>query len=339
MAVTSPISAAPTTTSLGLHVVGNQLLNGANQSIQLLGVNRPGTEYACAEGWGVFDGPTNDAAIKSMVKWGIDAVRLPLNEDCWLGINVSPTYSGATYQTQIESYVARLNAAGMDVILDLHWSGPGTTPALQQEAMPDEDHSPAFWASVGQAFRADPNVAFELYNEPHSVSWDCWLNGCTMPGGWQAAGMQQLLDAVRGSGARQPVLVDGLQYANDLSGFLSHPLADPDNQIVAAFHVYSFNQCSTVSCWNKTVAPVANRYPVIATEVGQTTCSGTFVNKFVDWAKLHGVSALAWAWTTNEGCESLLKNYEGSPTKYGSTLRAHFRRIERSPRFSHAIRS
>ena len=33
-------------------VVGNHLVNGAGQTIRLLGVDRSGTEYACIEGWG-----------------------------------------------------------------------------------------------------------------------------------------------------------------------------------------------------------------------------------------------------------------------------------------------
>ena len=69
------------------------------------------------------DGPQ---AIAAMTSWHINAVRLPLNEDCWLGINGAPArYSGARYRAAIRAYVARLNHAGLYVILDLHWSAPG----------------------------------------------------------------------------------------------------------------------------------------------------------------------------------------------------------------------
>ena len=46
-----------------------------------------GTEYACVQGWGMFDGPTDDEAIDVMKEWHINVVRIPLNEACWLGIN------------------------------------------------------------------------------------------------------------------------------------------------------------------------------------------------------------------------------------------------------------
>jgi hypothetical protein len=317
----------------GLHVAGNKLVNDAGDDVDLLGVNRPGTEYACAQGWGIFDGPSDATSIASIASWDVDAVRVPLNEDCWLGINVPTAYSGATYRSAIQSYVASLNAEGLEVILDLHWSAPGTTPALQQEPMPDADHSPAFWSSVAAAFRGDANLAFELYNEPHGVSWNCWRNGCAMSGGWRSAGMQELLDVVRSAGANQPVLVDGLDYANDLSGFLSHPLDDPDHAVVAAFHVYSWSACSTARCWRQSVLPVADRYPVIATETGENDCSGSFVSQFFNWARVHGISTVVWAWTDNEGCESLITDYAGDPTAYGAIVKAAFARTAEEPHF------
>ena len=67
---------------------GNAIVDSAGRVIQLRGVNRSGAEYACAEGWGFFDGPTDDpASIAAMKSWHVNAVRLPMNEDCWLGIN------------------------------------------------------------------------------------------------------------------------------------------------------------------------------------------------------------------------------------------------------------
>ena len=87
--------------SLSVH--GNHLVNQNGDTVRLTGVNRSGAEYACAEGWGIWDGPTDtDAAIQAMIAWHVNAVRIPLNEDCWLGINgIKPAYSGHNYQSQI----------------------------------------------------------------------------------------------------------------------------------------------------------------------------------------------------------------------------------------------
>ncbi len=114
-----------------VHVHGNQLVDTAGRVVRLKGVNRSGTEYACAQGWGFFDGPSDSASVQAIVSWKANAVRVPLNETCWLAINgVAPAYSGANYARAISDYVALLNRAGLVVILDLHWSAAGTAIAL-----------------------------------------------------------------------------------------------------------------------------------------------------------------------------------------------------------------
>src|SRR5207237_10746664 len=104
-----------------VRVQGNRRGDLAGRPVRLRGVNRSGAEYACAQGWGIFDGPSDSASVSAIVSWRTNVVRLPLNETCWLGINgVTPAYAGANYQQAIADYVARLNRAGLVVILDLH---------------------------------------------------------------------------------------------------------------------------------------------------------------------------------------------------------------------------
>src|SRR4051812_9677499 len=73
---TNPASAvrAPGSAPTGLHVVGNQLLDGDNRPVILRGVNRSGTEYACIQGWGFFDGPSDLASMQAIAAWGANAV-------------------------------------------------------------------------------------------------------------------------------------------------------------------------------------------------------------------------------------------------------------------------
>ncbi len=175
----------------GLHVLGNQILNDAAVPVLLHGVNRSGVEVACVQGWRIFDGPSDAASVQAIVSWHANAVRLPLNEDCWLGINgVNPAYSGAAYQKAIGSFVALLTGSGFAVVLDLHLSAPGTQLATAQQPMPDIDHAPAFWTSVAGAFSGNSAVLFDLFNEPFPNSnrdtiaaWQCLRDGGACPGG------------------------------------------------------------------------------------------------------------------------------------------------------------
>jgi endoglucanase len=248
--VPAPVTRArlpqPPSLAGGVHVVGNRLVDSAGDPVQLVGVNRSGSEYACVQGWGIFDGPVDGASIAAIASWHSQVVRIPLNEDCWLGINgVSQQYGGAAYRKAIKGFVHRIEAHGMLVDLDLHWNAPGTVLAEGQQVMADADHSPTFWKSVAQTFKADPDVLFEMYNEPHDVSWACWLHGCTTSDGWQTAGMQSLVSAVRSTGATNVILVGGLGWSSDLSRWLAHEPTDPMGQLAATFHTYDFSGCNT----------------------------------------------------------------------------------------------
>ena len=88
--------------------------------------------------------------MQAITTWpNVNAVRVPLNESCWLGINGAPAnLSGESYKTAIKNYVLRLHKYDLIPILELHWVGPGTTLATRQQPMPDADHATAFWADV-----------------------------------------------------------------------------------------------------------------------------------------------------------------------------------------------
>ena len=60
----------------GLHVAGHRLLDGAGHTVTLRGVNRSGTEYACIQGWGIFDGPSDAASIRAITSWHVNFVRV-----------------------------------------------------------------------------------------------------------------------------------------------------------------------------------------------------------------------------------------------------------------------
>ncbi len=311
------------------HVAGNHLVDAHGKTLILRGVNRPGADYACRHGQQVFVGPTDEASIKIMKSWKVNSVRIPLNEDCWLGINGIPKATGGlNYQAAIKAYVALLARQGLVSILDLQWSGPGSQAATNGRSMADLDHSVAFWSSVANVFRQSDHVLFDLFNEPHDISWSCWKNGCTTPQGWKTAGMQQLVSAVRQAGASQPIMLGGLDWANRLDRWLNFMPSDPRHQLVASFHVYSKNPCNNISCWNRQVAPVAKRVPVVTGEIGEYDCTSNFIDRYMPWADARGISYLAWAWIEGKGytCNSgptLIVNYLGTPTPYGQGYRDH----------------
>jgi endoglucanase len=340
----------------GLHVQGVHIVDGHGRPLRLLGVNRSGSEFKCIQlgtatslGWGIFDGPLNAASARSIAAWHVNVVRIPLNEDCWLGINgVNPQYGGTSYRNVVQRYVHTLHRAGLYVILDLHWSAPGKFPATSQQPMPDLDHAPAFWRSVATRFKHDPYVAFDLYNEPFLYTsylddptedfWYCWRQGCTLnqylTGGhpftkayeWKTAGMQTLVNVIRASGASNMILVAGLDWANDVSKWLQTAPSDPDHNIAVSWHSYPGEICGQETCWSHVVASLARSIPVVVGETGDNVCTApSYDPTFLPWADRHGLSYLGWTWNTWQDCKNILiKNYSGTPTSnYGEYFYQH----------------
>lgn len=320
----------------GLHVAGNRLLDGRGTPVQLHGVNRSGTEYACIQGAGIFDGPSDAQSVQAMKSWNVNVVRVPINEDCWLAINrVSPRYSGPRYRAAIVNYVHLLHRYGMYAEVSLIWGAPGSYRATYQSGGPDADHSPAVWASLARTFREDHRVILAPWGET-VVDARCFLRGgiCEATYGpknvpYRVAGMQQAVAVMRRAGYRGVIAIPGIAYANDLSGWLAHEPSDPLHQLVAEAHIYGKQTCDTVSCFDSTLAPVLKRVPLIFGETGETfdgsDCGTGYISSFLGWADQHRVGYEAWTWDTWHNCDSLISDYGGTPNQaYGAYVKAHF---------------
>jgi hypothetical protein len=319
-----------------LHVAGRYLLAAPHRRLQLRGVNRSGTEYACIQGWGMFDGPSDAASVRAIASWHVNFVRVLLNEDCWLGINgVKRAYSGPNYRRAIVNYVNLLHRRGIYAELSLIWAAPGRNRATYQPGSPDEDHSPAMWRSMAATFRHDPDVLLAPWGET-VVGPHCFLHGgvCQATYGpanrpYKTAGMQQAVNVMRSAGYRGPISMPGVDYADDLSHWLAYEPDDPLHQLIAEAHVYGKNTCSSTRCLNRTMAPVTRHVPLIFGEAGETyddsSCGATNISTFLNWADLHSVGYAAWTWDTWGNCEALISNYRGDPAHaYGAFVKAHY---------------
>jgi len=308
-----------------------------------IGVNRSGGEFACVQGEGIFDGPTTDESVNTIKSWApnaINIIRVPLNEDCWLGINgVAPAYAGANYIRAISDWVTRLNSHGIAVLLDLHWAAPGSEKATKQLPMPNKDHSINFWTQVATTFKNNSAVLFDLFNEPYpdnnnwnSVNgWTCWRDGGTCNGvSYDSAGMQSLVSAVRATGATNIVTLGGLGYSNSLAMWLQYKPTDATGNIIASWHVYNFNYCIEQGCWNQYVAPVLKQSPVLVTEMGENDCASGFIDRLMTWLDhQNSTGYLAWTWNTWDCANgpALITSYSGTATNFGAGFKQYISRL------------
>ena len=277
-------SCALPTGAFSITVCGNKFENQAGQTVVLRGVNSEGTQYDCANaGDGFFDdstisGTNFSTEIAALKAWGINVVRVNLNEECWLGINGVPATTSAlgtngynAYANAMGSYVTALNAAGIYAEVDLHLNAPGSE--LIRDAGSDdfqnplpESNSDLFWKSVGGFFASNRAVIFGVFNEPFppnaavnedtAAGWNCDLNGCTVPdysatsnysqipsGTYAGEGMRQMITDIRSVNTTAPLLVGGPDFAGDLDQWLAtfYPggvSIDPDNELAASVHIY-----------------------------------------------------------------------------------------------------
>ncbi|MBV8943830.1 MAG: cellulase family glycosylhydrolase [Solirubrobacterales bacterium] len=320
----------------GLHVVGNRILDKSDRVVSLQGIDRSGTEYACIQGWGIFDGPATAQSVRAIASWHVNIVRVPINEDCWLGINgVKPQYASASYRTAIVNYVNLVHRYGMYAEVSLIWAAPGANRATYQPGGPDADHAPAVWSSMAATFKNDPNVILAPWGET-VVDANCFLYGgvCEATYGtrnipYRISGMEQAVTVMRAAGYKGIISIPGVSYANDLSHWLSREPKDPRHQLIAEAHVYGKNVCDTVRCFQATFAPVARRVPLLFAEVGESydgsDCGTSHIAMIMGWADAHKVGYEAWTWDTWGNCSALIASYGGAPRgAYGTWVQDHY---------------
>ncbi|WP_433294667.1 cellulase family glycosylhydrolase [Actinoplanes sp. CA-030573] len=342
---TSPTTSPPPPTGAApaIKVSGNKLVNkSTGATVKLYGVNRSGGEFACIQGNGFWDGPMDQTSINAMRSWKVRTVRVPLNEECWLGTaDVPAAYGGTAYQNQVKAYVNLLVQNGITPIVEMHWnyglytgpsSGCSDVKATCQKPMPDAQYAPSFWTGVANAFKGNDAVIFDLFNEPYperatgdeTSGWKCWRDGGTCNGiTYQVAGFQSLVNTVRATGATNVIMIGGLAYSNNLSQWLTYRPTDSLNNLAAFAHIYNFNSCANTSCWDSQIATTAQQVPVTLTEIGENDCAHGFVDGLMNWADAHGIGYLGWTWNTWD-CStgpSLISNHDGTPTNYGLGLK------------------
>jgi hypothetical protein len=191
-------------------------------------------------------------------------------------------------------------------------------------------NSITFWSEVAARYKNDGRVLFELYNEPHEVAWKLWQSGGQTAEGWTAAGMQQLYDAVRATGAENLVVIGGLSWAYDLSRVPDYRISGYN--IVYATHPYGGSPERVPEKWDSFWGFLTATDPVIVTEfgtlgTGSTTCDGVYSDQVIKYADAHNASWTAWAWYDG-GCNfpALIDDWDGTPSPSGMVVKAALER-------------
>jgi len=280
----------------------------------------------------------------------VPAVRIPLTASSWLGVNTSASAGnrekypnlGQQYQGFISDLVDTYTSYGIVTILDLHWTDDDTDNAGM--AGKTTTNCVDFWDSVAVMFSGNSNVFFELYNEPHRVDQDAWMNGNS-----EYSGMLEMLAAVR-KHSTNPVIIAGYGgYAYDADSLVQLDAnLGSENNVMYNFHPYMGpNQAGdTKKCPAgfeaalQTVLSGTDK-PVIITEFGQScnpthgaseNCPGEYQGKTMGYdetiltiADKNAVSWLPWAWKpmasgpNTKNCQDINGGDESGTSLYNAT--------------------
>jgi endoglucanase len=300
----------------GYYVNGNTICTADGRIHLFHGVDRPSLE------WTSRGENLSAADFQLMATWKANSVRIALNQDFWLS---ESRYYDASYAARVDSVVNWAEDAGMDPILDLHWSDAGVLGSCDPSSMTGcqqlmaDANSLTFWSQVADRYKNDGRVVFELYNEPHNVSWVIWKAG-GRSGSWQVAGMQQLYDTVRATGAENLVVIGGLDFAYDLSGVPTSRISG--HNILYATHPYNNSSEKKQGSWDQYWGFLTATDPVIVTEFGDG-CSPMYSADLIAYADLHAASWTAWAWFPG-GCTfpSIIDDWNGTPSAPGMVVKA-----------------
>lgn len=332
----------------GFATIGNRIVASTCADHRFVGMARPGLQWWPSDAR-LADADLAAADFATMRSWGANVVRIPVYQRYWMyDVTLEGLlYARETYRDLIAASVARANAAGLAVIIDLHASDrgdpnfPNDVADIQQ--MADVNHSVPFWRDVARRFRGNGQVLFQLYNEPNQISWDVWRNGGQIPGGdtfppqssgiaFEAAGMQALHDAVRAEGADNVVIINGVHWGYDLSRVPE--MAIEGHNIVYATHPYDYPDKQSDD-WDRAFGNLSRTHPVMIAEFGDYTCNRDgYYTQILDYADRMNLSWVAWAWWAPAadrpdlicGFPALIEDWSGRPSPTGAIVRERLAR-------------
>jgi len=254
-AIAADLALPPKTSEL--KVSGNKLVTADGKDAWLQGVN------ICSLEWSATGDNVLWSTYVATHEWHANAIRLPVMDTWWFGKphGNQPGNDPVAYQTLVDNIIKLAAANGAYVVLDLH-----------RFLTPDSD-CVTFWKDAAARYKNNPAVVFDVFNEPHGTSWEVWQKGGPVPVKQQdgttqtiqGVGMQGLVDAVRGTGAKNIIVAGGLEYAYDLTGVMKgFALNDKGgNGIMYATHFYNWHRG-----WAAHFMAVAAKYPVLVGETG-----------------------------------------------------------------------
>ena len=292
-------------------VNGTRVLGASGKPFISYGITVPGLQSPNWTGSVTLDRMMIAATATA---WCANTVRLQLNQDDLLG----PDGIGfnQAYMTAIKAEVSLAERYQLVVVLNDETNL--AAPAEESVQLGPTPGTETFWRDLANVYGNDPQVIFDLFNEPRMYSvgmslareWRLWRDGGSFKGASYPFGMAQLAGYVRNTlGAHNLFWIEGPRYSSTFAGMMQQHAVLNVSGVVYAVH-HPAGQADTAS-WNadfgyliiRGVAPVVDgewtnyEPPPTAYPVAPRSCwpnAPTSVPEFLQYLAGYGIGLNAY---------------------------------------------
>ncbi len=296
-----------------IYVQGNKFVNQPGETMVFHGVNIRDPHNLEMEGHWSY------AHFQKAKEWGANVIRIPVHPSAWR------TRGQEEYLKLIDQAVEWARELGIYLIIDWHSIGNLKDEKFQNPMYnTTEQETNAFWFAVSKRYALEPVVAmYELFNEPTvsgdrfgEMTWDEWrqIN-------------EKLIRTIRVNHPAAVVLVAGFNWAYDLKDVKENPIHAEGIAYVS--HPYPQKvKPPYAPKWQEDWGYVAEKYPVILTEIGfalpdekgvhmPVEGDETYGNALVDYCYDRGISWVVWCFDPNWP-PYMFTDWEYTPTRQGT---------------------
>lgn len=299
-----------------LTVRGNQLVDDCGQVVVLRGVNLGDPDKLARQGkW-------SKAHFQAARSFGSNVVRLPVHPVAWR------LRGRDGYLQLLDQAVTWANDLDLYLIIDWHSMG-NITKELFFHPMyaTTKTETREFWRTVAARYAGVPTIAvYELFNEPTTnhgklgkVDWQEWK-----------AFNEELISIIRSHDENIIPLVAGFNWSYDLSHVAEHPVEKVG--VAYAIHPYPTKSKGLIpQSWESEWGHLAEKYPLIATEIGWMPADedgahapviddGSYGPLIADYLASKGISFVVWA-LDPDWPPRMISDWDYTPTAQGRFFR------------------
>jgi aryl-phospho-beta-D-glucosidase BglC (GH1 family) len=301
-----------------VRVNGNKFIDPQGQPIVFAGLCTPDPDrLESANMW-------NEKYFDAVVDWGANVVRFACHP------RAVRQRGWDEYFEILDRGVELARQHNLYVIMDWHSIG-NLKDELFTSAMYNttKDETFKFWAEVARRYKDEPIVAmYEIFNEP-TVSR---VGNCTWEE-WREIN-EQMIDTIRVYNPNALCLVAGFDWAYELRSVIAEPIRRTNIAYVS--HPYPQKRDKPwEEKWEADWGHVADKYPVICTEIGfclegergahvPVITDMTYGPAITEYFEKKGISFTAWCFDTG-WAPALITDWNFTPTTQGKFFRDYLR--------------